>query len=288
MSHKSKAKQKTKKKKKRGKRGKNNAPPPPPPDADGDGIPDESDECVDQAEDIDMFEDEDGCPDPDNDGDGITDDVDDCPNEAENIDGWTDEDGCPEPPPVIAPMSIKATLNDGTTIAGTLIRITAVDEDDPKSQPHEPTQFEVMVNDSDMFNTEWSNIRSLKAEKKKIRTDDFNCYSEGSPSIGEDNFWECTLDYPVRVTLANTDYRGIHRISDSKQHRMDLQIDNLECSGPSCETIKASRTLSLYLYRMIAIKQLEDEFEAVKSLQEQLRAMHPSQLKVLTLSPLPE
>jgi len=67
------------------------------PDADGDGIPDELDQCPNEAEDMDGFEDEDGCPDLDNDGDGIPDTDDKCPNEAEDMDGFEDEDGCPDP-----------------------------------------------------------------------------------------------------------------------------------------------------------------------------------------------
>jgi OmpA-OmpF porin, OOP family len=73
---------------------------PPPPevgDRDGDGIPDDRDQCPDEPEDMDGFQDEDGCPDPDNDGDGIPDAQDKCPNEAEDKDGFQDEDGCPDP-----------------------------------------------------------------------------------------------------------------------------------------------------------------------------------------------
>ena len=69
----------------------------PDNDNDGDGIPDASDRCPDQAEDMDGFEDEDGCPDLDNDRDGIPDTRDRCPNEPEDMDGFEDEDGCPEP-----------------------------------------------------------------------------------------------------------------------------------------------------------------------------------------------
>jgi large repetitive protein len=66
-------------------------------DRDGDGIPDDKDECPDQAEDKDGFQDEDGCPDLDNDGDGIPDTLDKCPNEPEDKDGFQDDDGCPDP-----------------------------------------------------------------------------------------------------------------------------------------------------------------------------------------------
>ncbi|GEL73207.1 hypothetical protein MVI01_49910 [Myxococcus virescens] len=97
-------------------------------DSDGDGILDKDDPCPDQAEDMDGFQDEDGCPDPDNDndgvldgndkcpltpgvpenqgcpaeapkdrdGDGIIDSEDKCPDQAEDKDGFQDEDGCPE------------------------------------------------------------------------------------------------------------------------------------------------------------------------------------------------
>jgi outer membrane protein OmpA-like peptidoglycan-associated protein len=67
-----------------------------PKDSDGDGILDADDQCPEEAEDMDGFQDEDGCPDLDNDGDGIADADDRCPNEAEDKDGFQDEDGCPD------------------------------------------------------------------------------------------------------------------------------------------------------------------------------------------------
>ena len=66
-------------------------------DSDGDGVPDYKDKCPNQKEDMDGFEDDDGCPDPDNDKDGIPDVRDKCPNEPEDFDGFQDEDGCPDP-----------------------------------------------------------------------------------------------------------------------------------------------------------------------------------------------
>ena len=59
-------------------------------DTDEDGILDSSDECPLIPEDIDGFEDEDGCPEQDNDEDGIADLYDACPN----IKGYQ-KDGCP-------------------------------------------------------------------------------------------------------------------------------------------------------------------------------------------------
>ena len=69
----------------------------PDGDNDGDGIADAQDQCPNDAEDLDGFKDDDGCPDPDNDGDGIPDASDKCPNEAEDMDGFQDDDGCPDP-----------------------------------------------------------------------------------------------------------------------------------------------------------------------------------------------
>ncbi|MEZ4288266.1 MAG: transporter [Polyangiales bacterium] len=71
--------------------------PPPPADRDGDGINDDLDQCPDEAEDIDTFEDENGCPDPDNDNDGVLDVNDGAPMDPEDPDGFQDEDGVPDP-----------------------------------------------------------------------------------------------------------------------------------------------------------------------------------------------
>lgn len=65
-------------------------------DKDKDGIKDAEDKCPDEMEDMDNFEDENGCPDLDNDNDGIPDVEDKCPNEAETNNGYNDIDGCPD------------------------------------------------------------------------------------------------------------------------------------------------------------------------------------------------
>ncbi len=65
-------------------------------DKDGDGLKDDVDDCPDKPEDMDEFEDLDGCPEDDNDKDGILDGADSCPLEAEDLDEFEDEDGCPE------------------------------------------------------------------------------------------------------------------------------------------------------------------------------------------------
>ncbi|MEZ4363747.1 MAG: OmpA family protein [Kofleriaceae bacterium] len=66
-------------------------------DRDGDGVLDVADACVDEREDLDGFQDDDGCPDPDNDGDGVLDVADGAPLAPEDRDGFQDEDGVPDP-----------------------------------------------------------------------------------------------------------------------------------------------------------------------------------------------
>ncbi|MFK7986232.1 MAG: OmpA family protein [Sandaracinaceae bacterium] len=70
---------------------------PSPSDRDWDGLVDASDGCPDEPEDVDSFQDDDGCPDLDNDGDGFPDFTDGCPMQPEDEDGYYDEDGCPDP-----------------------------------------------------------------------------------------------------------------------------------------------------------------------------------------------
>ncbi len=69
----------------------------PEPDNDKDGVLDGKDKCPNVPEDVDRFQDKDGCPDSDNDKDGWTDKEDKCPNKPEDLDGFKDEDGCPDP-----------------------------------------------------------------------------------------------------------------------------------------------------------------------------------------------
>jgi outer membrane protein OmpA-like peptidoglycan-associated protein len=73
--------------------------PPRWVDPDGDGISSDLDDCPDSAEDLDEFQDGDGCPDLDNDGDGVLDSDDQCPVVAETSNGFEDDDGCPETAP---------------------------------------------------------------------------------------------------------------------------------------------------------------------------------------------
>ena len=66
------------------------------PDPDGDGIPSSADRCPRQPEDLDGFQDKDGCPELDNDSDGVPDADDQCPLKKEVVNGVKDDDGCPD------------------------------------------------------------------------------------------------------------------------------------------------------------------------------------------------
>ncbi len=68
-------------------------------DSDNDGVEDGKDQCVTIPEDIDKYQDEDGCPDPDNDSDTIPDEHDKCPNQMETVNQYLDSDGCPDEVP---------------------------------------------------------------------------------------------------------------------------------------------------------------------------------------------
>jgi outer membrane protein OmpA-like peptidoglycan-associated protein len=68
-----------------------------PGDTDGDGILDPDDQCPTEPEDVDTFEDTNGCPDPDNDQDAVLDVNDGAPMDPEDRDGFEDTDGVPDP-----------------------------------------------------------------------------------------------------------------------------------------------------------------------------------------------
>lgn len=76
-------------------------------DTDGDHIPNFADRCPELAEDLDGFEDDDGCPDLDNDADTIPDATDACPSAA----GPTETQGCPpdQIPPAAAVPTARVT-----------------------------------------------------------------------------------------------------------------------------------------------------------------------------------
>jgi OOP family OmpA-OmpF porin len=94
-------------------------------DDDDDGVRDDVDLCPDLVEDVDGFEDADGCPEWDNDDDGVPDESDRCPREQEDEDGFNDDDGC-----------IDAD-NDGDNVlddADACPDVPGIQSDDPKQR----------------------------------------------------------------------------------------------------------------------------------------------------------
>ncbi|MES2638487.1 MAG: OmpA family protein [Myxococcota bacterium] len=81
-----------------------------PKDKDKDGVLDPADTCPTKPEDMDSFEDADGCPDLDNDQDTVPDASDACINDPEDRDSVKDTDGCPEPE-----VAVKVRLIDAAT-----------------------------------------------------------------------------------------------------------------------------------------------------------------------------
>lgn len=77
----------------------------PAPDRDADGKGDDRDACPDEPEDMDGFDDLDGCPDDDNDGDLVPDAIDSCATQPETFNGFEDTDGCPDAIPSPPPAS---------------------------------------------------------------------------------------------------------------------------------------------------------------------------------------
>ncbi len=65
------------------------------PDTDGDGLDDARDACPQQAETLNGYKDDDGCPEADGDGDQVVDGVDECPTEQgpQALKGCPDADG---------------------------------------------------------------------------------------------------------------------------------------------------------------------------------------------------
>ncbi|HSI04248.1 MAG: hypothetical protein ACAI38_05225 [Myxococcota bacterium] len=89
-----------------------------PDDRDLDTVPDDVDRCPDQDEDLDQYQDWDGCPEPDNDRDGLPDISDQCPLAPEDKNRVQDDDGCPDDghgPQLISFKSRRLRLNRAIT-----------------------------------------------------------------------------------------------------------------------------------------------------------------------------
>jgi outer membrane protein OmpA-like peptidoglycan-associated protein len=138
-----------------------------PHDRDEDGIEDEDDACPDVPEDMDGWEDEDGCPEFDNDGDGFLDPDDGCPNEAENINGVEDDDGCPDEDPP-ADRDGDGILDDVDRCPNEPELVNGyLDEDgcpDVKPQKVRITKKRIIIEDKIQFEVDSARIKSVSHE----------------------------------------------------------------------------------------------------------------------------
>ncbi len=125
-------------------------------DSDGDGISDDIDRCPLDPEDLDGFQDEDGCPDPDDDGDGIVDKLDACPNTPGPLsnrgcpimdrdgDGLPDDqDKCPDQPGPKENFGCPDADRDGDGIADRLDKCPDEPGPPPDGCPKKYTLVEV-------------------------------------------------------------------------------------------------------------------------------------------------
>jgi len=94
------------------------AQPDPLPDRDGDGIADDEDKCPDEPEDLDGFQDLEGCPEDDDDEDHVPDAIDTCPRDPETLNGYADDDGCPDAPPSVRPPALGCATGSACKQAG--------------------------------------------------------------------------------------------------------------------------------------------------------------------------
>jgi OOP family OmpA-OmpF porin len=95
-------------------------------DTDEDGIIDKDDGCPTDVEDLDGFQDEDGCPEADNDEDGVPDESDECPDLPEEPGG--DRDGCPS-------RTYVKIVEGKIQVFGKVLFRTGSDELQPQSDP---------------------------------------------------------------------------------------------------------------------------------------------------------
>lgn len=150
-------------------------------DNDRDGVSDSLDKCPNDPEDRDAFQDEDGCPEPDNEKDGISDLKDNCPNQPEDFDGFEDKDGCPD------------FDNDRDGIADTLDKC-----------PNDPEDFDGFLDNdgcADLDNDQ-DGITDLK-DKCPIQPETFNGYND------EDG---CADTVPVQVKKREADLPRIQNL----------------------------------------------------------------------------
>ncbi len=147
--------------------------PPPPANEDGDVLSDEQDKCPAGAEDVDGFEDEDGCPDPDNDGDGIVDTQDKCPLQPETKNGLQDDDGCPDEAPPAVDTDKDGFADDKDKCPSASEDVDGFQDDDGCPEPD---------NDKDGV-PDWEDQCPVQPEVINGVKDDDGCPDEGKSKV---------------------------------------------------------------------------------------------------------
>ncbi len=159
-------------------------------DTDRDNIRDGDDKCPKDAEDLDGYQDKDGCPELDNDADGREDQVDKCPDDPEDDDGYLDNDGCPEADndkDGVADADDQCPNEAGTAeLAGCPNRDTDGDGmgDDLDRCPYDPEDFDG-DRDEDGCPEEPSRV---VVEKNFIRINDVIYFDTNKTTIQERSF----------------------------------------------------------------------------------------------------
>ena len=170
-------------------------PEPEPSDRDGDGLLDADDSCPDDAETVNDYQDEDGCPESDRDGDGFWDDQDSCPDEAETVNDYKDDDGCPE------------SDRDGDGIFDELDKCPDEPESDNGYQDEDGCHDEVP-----------KEVAAFTGTIKGITFDNDQDTIRKSSTKTLDNAVKVLTDFPdIRIKVSgHTDNKG------SREHNLDL------------------------------------------------------------------
>lgn len=205
-------------------------------DSDLDHVADGSDKCPNDPEDMDGFQDKDGCPELDNDADGREDGIDKCPNDPEDDDGFMDNDGCPDPDndkdgvmdaddqcpvdagsPDMAGCPVKDTDGDGLTDDLDRCPYDAEDKDGDRDEDGCPDEDRVVV------------------EKGFIKINDVIYFDTGKATIQERSYG--LLDEIAAVVNKNPQLLKIRVEGHTDDVGNDLS--NLKLSQARAESVKA-------------------------------------------------
>ncbi len=210
-------------------------------DSDGDGLSDGVDRCPNDPEDIDNFQDDDGCPDLDNDLDGIPDWADECPDDPEDDDNWLDNDGCPDldNDKDGIPDSLDRCPNDAETWNGVQDEDGCPDAelgdkdgdgipDDVDRCPYDAEDF-----DGDQDTDGCPDVGRVVVDKSNIKITETIYFDTGKATIQERSF--SLLDEIAQVIQANPRLKGIRIEGHTDDVGADL--NNLKLSQSRSDSV---------------------------------------------------